>query len=108
MAAGVLHAVTRACSQGELLQCGCVGIRTSSGSPNEQAIESSNPALQDQHWEWGGCGDDVDFGYKISRQFTDTRKRKGKSDIRSLIDLHNNEAGRLVRKQHVGIGVLEG
>ncbi|KAF5896344.1 protein Wnt-6-like, partial [Clarias magur] len=93
MAAGVLHAVTRACSQGDLLQCGCVP--SSSGGLNEQAMLTPNPALQDQHWEWGGCGDDVDFGYKISRQFLDTRKRKGLSDIRSLIDLHNNEAGRL-------------
>ncbi|KAF7711269.1 hypothetical protein HF521_000280 [Silurus meridionalis] len=101
MAAGVLHAVTRACSQGELLQCGCVSIKSSSGSPNEQAIVRSNPALPDQRWEWGGCGDDVDFGDKISRQFMDTRKRKAKSDIRSLIDLHNNEAGRLAVKTNM-------
>ncbi|KAB5584438.1 hypothetical protein PHYPO_G00107520 [Pangasianodon hypophthalmus] len=100
-AAGVLHAVTRACSQGELLQCGCVAIESSSGSPIEQAMLNPNPALQDHHWEWGGCGDDVDFGYKISRQFTDTRKQKGKSDIRSLIDLHNNEAGRLAVKTNM-------
>uniref|UniRef100_A0A672M0W3 Protein Wnt n=1 Tax=Sinocyclocheilus grahami TaxID=75366 RepID=A0A672M0W3_SINGR len=76
-AAGVLHAVTQACSQGALPQCGCA-------SP-----------VQDGRWEWGGCGDDVDFGYEKSRQFMDTRQQKGKSDIRTLIDLHNNEAGRL-------------
>lgn len=100
MAAGVLHAVTQSCSQGELLQCGCVAIKSSSG------VESPIPAPQDRHWEWGGCGDDVDFGYKISRQFMDTRTRKGRSDIRSLIDLHNNEAGRLVRKHYVLLVVV--
>ncbi|KAK2857620.1 hypothetical protein Q7C36_005539 [Tachysurus vachellii] len=101
MAAGVLHAVTWACSQGELLQCGCAAIKSSSGSPKDHAMESSVPAHQDQRWDWGGCGDDVDFGYKISRQFMDTRTRKGRSDIRSLIDLHNNEAGRLAVKTNM-------
>ncbi|XP_060774964.1 protein Wnt-6 isoform X3 [Neoarius graeffei] len=100
-AAGVLYAVTRACSQGELIHCGCVAIKSSSGSSNEQAMENPNPVLQDQHWQWGGCGDDVDYGYKISRQFMDTRKQKGKSDIKSLIDLHNNEAGRLAVKTNM-------
>ncbi|TSK62566.1 Protein Wnt-6 [Bagarius yarrelli] len=98
---GVLNAVTRACSEGDLLQCGCLAIKSSSDSPKEQALGSPVPALQDQRWEWGGCGDDVDFGYKISRQFMDTRTRKGKSDIRSLVDLHNNEAGRLAVKTNM-------
>uniref|UniRef100_A0AAY5ES83 Protein Wnt n=1 Tax=Electrophorus electricus TaxID=8005 RepID=A0AAY5ES83_ELEEL len=76
IAAGVLHAVTQACSQGELLQCGCMTLE------------------QEQRWEWGGCGDDVDFGHDVSRHFMDSRRRKGKRDIRTLIDLHNQEAGR--------------
>ncbi|XP_042558808.1 protein Wnt-6-like [Clupea harengus] len=76
-AAGVVHTVTQACSMGDLLQCGCT------------------PATQEGPWEWGGCGDDVEFGYQISRQFTDSRRKRGKSDIKTLIDLHNNEAGRL-------------
>lgn len=41
--------------------------------------------------------DDVEFGYEKSKQFMDAKRRRGKSDIRALIDLHNNEAGRLVR-----------
>ncbi|KAG9277650.1 protein Wnt-6-like [Astyanax mexicanus] len=104
MAAGVLHAVTQACSQGELLECGCVTLKNSPGSPKERASEhmpSPMSALQDLRWEWGGCGDDVDFGYEISRQFMDTRRRKEKSDIRTLVDLHNNEAGRLAVKTHM-------
>ncbi|KAL7890618.1 hypothetical protein AOLI_G00000940 [Acnodon oligacanthus] len=103
-AAGVLHAVTQACSQGDLLECGCLTLKISPRSPLERAVDhtaSQIPALQDQRWEWGGCGDDVDFGYEISRQFMDTRRRKGKSDIRTRIDLHNNEAGRLAVKTHM-------
>ncbi|XP_043096957.1 protein Wnt-6 isoform X2 [Puntigrus tetrazona] len=92
-AAGVLHAVTQACSRGALPQCGCVTLQTSSETSLEEVVVRASP-VQDGHWEWGGCGDDVDFGYEKSRQFMDARQRKGKSDIRTLIDLHNNEAGR--------------
>ncbi|XP_066521711.1 protein Wnt-6 [Hoplias malabaricus] len=98
-AAGVLYAVTQACSQGVLLECGCVTLRGSPGGPPERVVRQISG--QDQRWEWGGCGDDVDFGYETSRQFIDTLKRKGKSDIRTLIDLHNNEAGRLAVKNHM-------
>uniref|UniRef100_A0A665V7C3 Protein Wnt n=1 Tax=Echeneis naucrates TaxID=173247 RepID=A0A665V7C3_ECHNA len=80
-AAGVTHAVTQACSMGDLLQCGCEATRN--------------------RWEWGGCGDDVEFGYEKSKQFMDAKRRRGKSDIRTLIDLHNNEAGRLAVKLYM-------
>lgn len=46
--------------------------------------------------------DDVEFGYEKSKQFMDAKRRRGKSDIRALIDLHNNEAGRLVRDVYSG------
>lgn len=46
-------------------------------------------------WEWGGCGDNVNFGFKKSREFMDAPYRK-RSDIKTLVKLHNNDAGRLV------------
>lgn len=49
----------------------------------------------DGDWEWGGCGDNVNFGYKKSREFMDAPYRK-RSDIKTLVKLHNNDAGRLV------------
>ncbi|CAO2625013.1 Protein Wnt-6, partial [Lemmus lemmus] len=82
-AAGASHAVTQACSMGELLQCGC---QAPPGSPEASAA-----------WEWGGCGDDVDFGDEKSRLFMDAQHKRGRGDIRALVQLHNNEAGRLVR-----------
>ncbi|KAI4899308.1 hypothetical protein NFI96_000049 [Prochilodus magdalenae] len=77
---------------GELLQCGCESTRSRAPPPRPPGV----PHTEGVKWEWGGCGDDVEFGYEKSKQFMDARRRKGKSDIRTLIDLHNNEAGRLV------------
>lgn len=88
-AAGVTHSVTQACSMGDLLQCGCEATRN---RPPPKPSSSGDGVK----WEWGGCGDDVEFGYEKSKQFMDAKRRKGKSDIRTLVDLHNNEAGRLV------------
>jgi wingless-type MMTV integration site family protein 6 len=50
----------------------------------------------DGDWEWGGCADNVQHGYKKSREFMDAKYRK-RSDLKTQVMLHNNEAGRLVR-----------
>ena len=76
--------MTQACSLGDLLQCGCAESTKSSESPGP-----------DGSWEWGGCGDNIEFGYTKSKEFMDTQIRR-RSDVKTLITLHNNEAGRLV------------
>lgn len=95
-AAGVIHAVTQACSMGELLQCGCEVIRS-----RAPPLPFPGQTSEGTAWEWGGCGDDVEYGYEKSKQFMDAKRKKGQSDIRTLIDLHNNEAGRLAVKNHM-------
>lgn len=45
-------------------------------------------------WEWGGCSDNIGFGFKFSREFVDTGER-GRT-LREKMNLHNNEAGRSV------------
>ncbi|XP_053695601.1 protein Wnt-6 [Sabethes cyaneus] len=62
--------------------------------PVQKPVGSS----QDGSWEWGGCDDNVNFGFRKSKDFLDARLRK-KSDIRTLVKLHNNNAGRLAVKQ---------
>lgn len=95
-AAGVVYAVTQACSLGGLLQCTC----------QNHARDMST----DGEWEWGGCGDNVEFGYQKSREFMDARRRKkrGRADVTTLIQLHNNEAGRRVTSRGVDEGLRHG
>jgi wingless-type MMTV integration site family, member 6 len=46
-------------------------------------------------WEWSGCDDNVNFGNRKSKDFLDSRFRR-RSDIRTLVKIQNNDAGRLV------------
>lgn len=86
-AAGVAHAVTAACSQGNLSNCGC--DREKQGYYN-----------QAEGWKWGGCSADVRYGIDFSRRFVDAREIK--KNARRLMNLHNNEAGRKVALGHAG------
>ncbi|XP_011498770.1 PREDICTED: protein Wnt-7b isoform X2 [Ceratosolen solmsi marchali] len=78
--AGITYAVTAACSRGNITACGCEPtIRTRKEVPPNG-------------WEWGGCSADVTYGMR----FLDAREIEG--DARSLMNLHNNKAGRKIVK----------
>lgn len=81
--AGVVFAITRACSQGELKSCSC--------DPKKKGSARDSKG----HFDWGGCSDNIDYGIKFARAFVDAKERKGK-DARALMNLHNNRAGRKV------------
>lgn len=49
-AAGVASFIARSCRDGQLASCGC--------------SRSSRPKQLHDDWTWGGCGDDLEFGYK--------------------------------------------
>uniref|UniRef100_A0A8C2HVM0 Protein Wnt n=1 Tax=Cyprinus carpio TaxID=7962 RepID=A0A8C2HVM0_CYPCA len=85
-AAGVAHAVTAACSQGNMSQCGC--DREKQGYYN-----------QEEGWKWGGCSADIKYGIEFSRKFVDAREIK--KNARRLMNLHNNEAGRKVLEERM-------
>ncbi|TWW75812.1 Protein Wnt-7b [Takifugu flavidus] len=85
-AAGVAHAITAACSQGNLSQCGC--DREKQGYYN-----------QEEGWKWGGCSADIKYGIEFSRRFVDAREIK--KTPRRLMNLHNNEAGRKVLEERM-------
>ncbi|XP_066977927.1 protein Wnt-4-like [Macrobrachium rosenbergii] len=83
-AAGVAYSVTRACSRGELTECGC----------DERIRQRPTRG----RWEWGGCSEDLRFGEYFSKEFVDARESRSTAD--GLMNLHNNEAGRrAIRKE---------
>ncbi|KAJ0181637.1 hypothetical protein K1T71_002359 [Dendrolimus kikuchii] len=102
-AAGVTYSITRACTAGSLLECSC-----EKGAPKPRrgrepvAIPPAQSEAQTDRWQWGGCSDNIRYGLKKSREFMDSRYRK-RSDIKTLIKLHNHNAGRLAIKNNMKI-----
>jgi len=87
--AGVVHSVSRGCRDGQLDSCGCSSAK--------------RPSDLKQAWIWGGCGDNIQYGYKFAQNFIDIRERESNEipssgaalpQGRQLMNLHNNEAGR--------------
>lgn len=113
--AGITFAITQACSKGNLVECSCVKNHAKRhqylSGPPDKINQNSNKIKRKSNknskkkkleiippngsWEWGGCDDNVNFGYRLSKIFLDARYKK-RSDIKTLVKLHNNDAGRLV------------
>ena len=88
--AAVTHTIARACSEGSIESCTC-DYSHQSRSP-QQSNTGAVAGVRD--WEWGGCSDNIGFGFKFSREFVDTGERG--RNLREKMNLHNNEAGRAV------------
>lgn len=86
--AAMVHAITRACSDGRLRNCSC-----------DNRLQGQTTQ---QGWQWGGCSDDVEFGIMFTRSFLDAREtenianKTSKQLSQSLVNLHNNQVGRTV------------
>lgn len=90
--AAVTHSIARACSEGSIESCTC-----------DYSHQSKSPQMNNvgavagvRDWEWGGCSDNIGFGFKFSREFVDTGERG--RNLREKMNLHNNEAGRAVSR----------
>ena len=77
--ASVTHHVSRACAEGSVRSCSC---------------GYSGRLPSDADWQWGGCSDNIQFGFRFSRRFVDASERG--MDMRYMMNIHNNEAGRRV------------
>lgn len=94
--AGAVHAITAACARGNISLCGCDASQRHQ-LPYTKQLEQQHQ----QTWKWGGCSADINFGMKFARKFFDAREIEG--DARSLMNLHNNRAGRKVRVNDIYI-----
>ncbi|XP_056622771.1 ankyrin repeat, SAM and basic leucine zipper domain-containing protein 1 isoform X3 [Triplophysa dalaica] len=88
--AGMVHTLTRACSQGELDSCSC--------DPGKKGTSRDAKGS----FDWGGCSDHVDHAIKFSQLFIDAKERKER-DARALMNLHNNRAGRKAVKRFMNL-----
>ncbi|KAL5015300.1 hypothetical protein ScPMuIL_009570 [Solemya velum] len=86
---GVVHAITRACSKGELARCACDPTKRKGKGRDKKG-----------DFRWGGCSDNVRYGSDFSRIFIDARERKVR-DPAALMNLHNNRAGRRAVKKYM-------
>lgn len=89
--AAVTHTVARACAEGKIASCNC--------DYNHQGRRTRmlpNAVTGGRDWQWDGCSDNIGFGYKFSREFVDAGE-KGRN-VRERMNLHNNEAGRMVSR----------
>ncbi|KAB0388488.1 hypothetical protein E2I00_017431 [Balaenoptera physalus] len=55
IAAGVAHAITAACTQGNLSDCGC-------------DKEKQGQYHRDEGWKWGGCSADIRYGIGFAKR----------------------------------------
>lgn len=93
--AAVTHSIARACSEGSIESCTCdYSHQTRSPQTGNTGVIAG---VRD--WEWGGCSDNIGFGFKFSREFVDTGER-GRT-LREKMNLHNNEAGRSVSSKFI-------
>ncbi|KAG7276749.1 hypothetical protein CRUP_030366 [Coryphaenoides rupestris] len=84
--AGVVYALARACSSGQLDSCSCDPTKTGSSRDAQGSFD------------WGGCSDHVDHAVRFSQAFVDAKER-AERDARALMNLHNNRAGRKAVKR---------
>ena len=76
--AGITFTLTKNCSAGDFANCVC----------------DSRISGQRSGFKWAGCSDNFHFGSQVARQFLDGHENG--ADPISLVNLHNNAAGRMV------------
>ncbi|KAA3682195.1 wingless-type MMTV integration site family, member 2 [Paragonimus westermani] len=76
--AGVVQAITRACSRGQMGTCDCDPLRRDGQDRDADGV-----------FTWGGCSDPIKFGMRLTRLFLDANDREHRNlAIRREEELH--------------------
>ncbi|XP_016986792.1 protein Wnt-5 [Drosophila rhopaloa] len=62
--------IARACRDGQLASCSC------SRGPRPKQLHDD--------WNWGGCGDNLEFAYKFATDFIDSREKETNRETRGV------------------------
>uniref|UniRef100_A0A0N4ZIR8 Protein Wnt n=1 Tax=Parastrongyloides trichosuri TaxID=131310 RepID=A0A0N4ZIR8_PARTI len=103
--AGIVHAITKACSMGNMTECGC------DNQPGKQRFIDATPQAagditpkKNEPFIWAGCSDDISYGVKFAREFLDRYEREQydiTGNVKHLMNLHNHFAGREAISQNM-------
>ncbi|CAH1131547.1 unnamed protein product [Ceutorhynchus assimilis] len=104
-AAGIVHAVTKNCSRGEISDCGCNS--NFGGTTNSQKVDPPSSSKQIElntnvkdktvKWSWGGCSDDSTYGLRLVRDLLENSKEN--ATVLSYIEKHNYRLGKQIVQQ---------
>lgn len=82
--AALTYTMARACSSGALYHCTCA---------------SKPPAVPNGQFQWGGCGDNVQWGAQFTRRFIDNvekhtleKRSKEITDSKKVVKMQSDEA----------------
>ncbi|KAL9962792.1 hypothetical protein ACROYT_G031932 [Oculina patagonica] len=79
-AAAIAYEIAHQCTQNKIPGCGC---------PKPPKKFNGRRVWT---WAWGGCGDNIEFGVKKSKRFTD--RLETRNDAVGAVNLYNNKVGR--------------
>jgi hypothetical protein len=104
--AGITYAITKACADGLIRNCGCEPRLAAIGSSNEMSGNSilerdTTSNVPKSSWPWAGCSDNVEYGLSRTKQLLDVRLHSQPSDLSATLMTHNYNAGRQVRSSSI-------
>uniref|UniRef100_A0AC35UBR5 Protein Wnt n=1 Tax=Rhabditophanes sp. KR3021 TaxID=114890 RepID=A0AC35UBR5_9BILA len=103
--AGIVHAITKTCSLGNMTDCGC------DSHPGRQRFIDATPLpngavppKKNEAFTWVGCSDDITYGVRFAREFLDRYEKEQYAltgNVKHLMNIHNHFAGREAISQNM-------
>lgn len=95
-AAGIVYSITKSCSRGEIIGCGCDPLRSNTSLIQFEINKNLETKVD---WTWDRCSDDTTFGERISKHILNSLETG--NDAQAYSTLHNHNVGRNVSCFHL-------